>query len=96
MNLIPEILDLQGEFEKIRHQIHENPELGFDELCTAKLVAQKLKEFGYEVYEEIGKTGVVGVLKKGNSDKKIGLRADMDALPLQNTQICLIKAKKKM
>ncbi len=70
MNLIPEILDLQGEFEKIRHQIHENPELGFDELCTAKLVAQKLKEFGYEVYEEIGKTGVVGVLKKGNSDKK--------------------------
>ncbi len=40
--------------------IHENPELGFDELCTAKLVAQKLKEFGYEVYEEIGKTGVVG------------------------------------
>ena len=52
MNLIPEILDLQGEFEKIRHQIHENPELGFDELCTAKLVAQKLKEFGYEVYEK--------------------------------------------
>lgn len=58
-------------------------------------MAQKLKEFGYEVYEEIGKTGVVGVLKKGNSDKKIGLRADMDALPLQECTICLIKAKRK-
>lgn len=95
MNLIPEILDLQGEFEKIRHQIHENPELGFDELCTAKLVAQKLKEFGYEVYEEIGKTGVVGVLKKGNSDKKIGLRADMDALPLQECTNLPYKSKKE-
>ncbi|HEG3339380.1 TPA: amidohydrolase [Campylobacter jejuni] len=95
MNLIPEILDLQGEFEKIRHQIHENPELGFDELCTAKLVAQKLKEFGYEVYEEIGKTGVVGVLKKGNNDKKIGLRADMDALPLQECTNLPYKSKKE-
>ena len=83
MKLIPEILDLQDEFKKIRHKIHENPELGFDELNTSKLVAQKLKEFGYEVHEGVGKTGVVGVLKKGNGSKKIGLRADMDALPLQ-------------
>lgn len=64
MKLIPEIVDLKDEFVKICHQIHENPELGFDEIQTAKLVAEKLKEFGYEVYEGIGKTGVVGVLKK--------------------------------
>ncbi|MBX1780479.1 M20/M25/M40 family metallo-hydrolase, partial [Campylobacter coli] len=54
-----------------------------------------LKEFGYEVYEEIGKTGVVGVLKKGNSDKKIGLRADMDALPLQECTNLPYKSKKE-
>lgn len=95
MNLIPEILDLQDEFKNIRHRIHENPELGFDEFITAKLVAQKLKEFGYEVYEGIGKTGVVGVLKKGNSNKKIGLRADMDALPMQECTNLPYKSKKE-
>ncbi|MBM0637352.1 M20 family metallopeptidase [Campylobacter sp. VicNov18] len=94
MNLIPEILDLQDEFKKIRHQIHENPELGFDEFHTARLVAQKLKELGYEVYEKIGKTGVVGVLRKGNGGKKIGLRADMDALPLQEDTDLVYKSKK--
>ncbi|TKX33385.1 M20 aminoacylase family protein [Campylobacter taeniopygiae] len=95
MKLIPEIVDLKDEFVKIRHQIHENPELGFDEIQTAKLVAEKLKEFGYEVYEGIGKTGVVGVLKKGNSAKKIGLRADMDALPMQECTQVDYKSKKE-
>ncbi|MFQ6341327.1 M20 aminoacylase family protein [Campylobacter sp. VTCC 70190] len=94
MNLIPEILDLQDEFKKIRHQIHQNPELGFDELQTAKLVAQNLRKFGYEVYEGVGKTGVVGVLKKGSGNKKIGLRADMDALPLQEMTDLAYKSKK--
>lgn len=95
MKLIPEILDLQDEFKKIRHKIHENPELGFDELNTSKLVAQKLKEFGYEVHEGVGKTGVVGMLKKGNGSKKIGLRADMDALPLQECTNLPYKSKKE-
>ncbi|MBZ7930302.1 M20 aminoacylase family protein [Campylobacter molothri] len=95
MKLIPEIVDLKDEFVKIRHQIHENPELGFDEIQTARLVAKKLKDFGYEVYEGIGKTGVVGVLKKGNSDKKIGLRADMDALPMQECAQVDYKSKKE-
>lgn len=95
MKLIPEIVDLKDEFVKIRHQIHENPELGFDEIQTARLVAKKLKDFGYEVYEGIGKTGVVGVLKKGNSDKKIGLRADMDALPMQECVQVDYKSKKE-
>ncbi|WP_417903992.1 M20 aminoacylase family protein [Campylobacter sp. LH-2024] len=95
MKLIPEIVDLKDEFVKIRHQIHENPELGFDEIQTARLVAKKLKDFGYEVYESVGKTGVVGVLKKGNSDKKIGLRADMDALPMQECAQVDYKSKKE-
>lgn len=58
-------------------------------------MAQKLKEFGYEVYEEIGKTGVVGVLKREIAIK-IGLRADMDALPLQECTNLPYKSKKKM
>ncbi|TKX31189.1 M20 aminoacylase family protein [Campylobacter aviculae] len=95
MKLIPEIVALKDEFIKIRHQIHQNPELGFDEIQTANLVAKKLKEFGYEVYEGIGKTGVVGVLKKGNSFKKIGLRADMDALPMQECTNLDYKSKKE-
>ncbi|MBZ7991476.1 MULTISPECIES: amidohydrolase [unclassified Campylobacter] len=78
-----ELNNLHKEFIELRHSIHANPELGFNEFDTAKLVANKLKEFGYEVYEGIGKTGVVGVLKKGNSTKSIGLRADMDALSIE-------------
>ena len=95
MKLILDILDLKDEFVKIRHQIHENPELGFGEIQTAKLVAEKLKELGYAVYEGIGKTGVVGVLRRGNGDKKIGLRADMDALPMQECTNLSYKSKKE-
>ncbi len=69
----------------IRHQIHANPELGFQEVKTSALVAEKLKEWGYEVHQGIGKTGVVGVLRNGNGSKSIGLRADMDALPITET-----------
>lgn len=94
MNLIPEIEALYDEFVAIRHTIHENPEVGFMEFKTADLVAQKLKEFGYEVHEKIGKTGVVGVLKKGNGTRKIGLRADMDALPIQECTTLPYKSKK--
>ena len=71
------------EFVSIRRDIHQHPELAFEEHRTAKLVAEKLKEFGYEVFEGIGGTGVVGVLKSGDSQLSIGLRADMDALPIQ-------------
>lgn len=83
MNLISDIVNSHDEFTKIRRQIHQDPELGFEEFKTAKLVASLLNKYGYSVHENIGKTGVVGVLKKGNGDKKIGLRADMDALPMQ-------------
>lgn len=78
--MIERIKKLAPEFIEIRKCIHENPELGLKEFKTAKLVANKLKEFGIEVHENVGVTGVVGVLKKGNSNKSIALRADMDAL----------------
>ena len=63
-----------------RHQIHQHPEFGFEEEMTSAMVAEKLEEFGLEVHRNIGKTGVVGILKCGDSERSIGLRADMDAL----------------
>ena len=66
-----------------RRDIHAHPELGFEEQRTADLVAAQLQSFGIEVHRGIGKTGVVGVLKAGSSRRSIGLRADMDALPIQ-------------
>lgn len=67
-----------------RHAIHQHPELGFEEHDTSALVAAQLSAWGYEVHTEIATTGVVGVLRIGDgSGPKLGLRADMDALPIQ-------------
>ena len=71
-----------GEITAIRHHIHRHPELGFEEAQTSQLVAEKLREWGYEVHVGLAKTGVVGTLKVGNGDKVLGIRADMDALPI--------------
>ena len=65
-----------------RHDFHAHPELGFDEYRTSNRVAGLLKEFGVEVHTGIGGTGVVGVLQRGNGTRSIGMRADMDALPI--------------
>jgi hippurate hydrolase len=65
-----------------RHAIHANPELGFQEHKTAAFVARTLRSFGIEVHEGIGGTGVVGVLRKGTASRTIGLRAELDALPI--------------
>jgi amidohydrolase len=73
----------QDELTEIRRDIHAHPELGLEEYRTADLVAQKLQEWGIEVHRAVGKTGVVGVLRNGNGQAAIGLRADMDALPIQ-------------
>ena len=67
----------------VRRDIHAHPELSFEEQRTADVVAAKLTEWGIEVHRGMGRTGVVGVLKNGSSDRTIGLRADMDALPMQ-------------
>jgi hippurate hydrolase len=74
----------EQEMIAIRHEIHRNPEVGFEETQTAALVAKKLREFGIEVTEGIAKTGVVGTLKgKQPGQRAIGLRADLDALHIQ-------------
>src|ERR1700744_3698794 len=73
----------QGELSAIRRDIHAHPEIGMNEFRTADLVARKLEEWGIEVHRGVGVTGVVGVLRSGNGEATIGLRADMDALPLQ-------------
>ena len=73
----------QDELSAIRHDIHAHPELGLEEYRTADIVARKLEEWGIEVHRGVGKTGVVGVLRNGNGQASIGLRADMDALPMQ-------------
>jgi amidohydrolase len=73
----------QEELSSIRRDIHAHPELGLQEHRTADLVARKLEEWGIEVYRGVGQTGVVGVLRNGNGEASIGLRADMDALPIQ-------------
>ena len=72
----------EEELREIRHQIHENPELGLQEFKTSALVAEKLRQWGYEVEQGLATTGVVATLKVGDGEKSIGLRADMDALPI--------------
>ena len=72
----------QAELAAIRQDIHAHPELGLEEHRTAEIVARKLEEWGIEVHRGIGVTGVVGVLRNGNGQTSIGLRADMDALPV--------------
>ena len=83
MPIIPEILDHVPELTAIRRDIHAHPELGFTEERTGDLVAQKLAEYGCEVHRGLAKTGVVGTIRRGNSLRAIGLRADMDCLPMQ-------------
>ncbi|MEM6354167.1 MAG: M20 aminoacylase family protein [Pseudomonadota bacterium] len=69
----------------IRRDLHEHPELGFEETRTSGIVADALKRWGFEVTTGLGKTGVVGVLKGAREGRRIGLRADMDALPIHET-----------
>ena len=80
MNIIKELKDLQLEMQNWRRDIHAHPEIAFEEHRTAKIVAEKLKSFGIEVETGIAGTGVVGTLKKGTGNRAIGLRADLDAL----------------
>jgi amidohydrolase len=82
MNIEPKIAAFAHELTAIRRDIHAHPELGFEEERTSAIVAQKLREFGCEVTTGIGKTGVVGTVRVGNNPRAIGLRADMDALPM--------------
>jgi hippurate hydrolase len=77
------LTDRVGEFIQLRRDIHNHPELAFEEHRTANLVAAKLESWGYTVHRGLGGTGVVGTLKIGDSHRSLGIRADMDALPIQ-------------
>ena len=83
--MIESIANSQEEMTRWRRDIHAHPELGFEENRTAGIVADKLRGFGMEVHTGIGKTGVVGVLRNGSGRRAVGLRADMDALPIVET-----------
>jgi hippurate hydrolase len=76
------ISSFHDELTAIRRDIHRHPEIGMTEHRTAELVARELEKYGIETHRGVGKTGVVGVLRVGNGHKRIGLRADMDALPI--------------
>ena len=82
MPLIEEIARRRETLTQWRRDLHAHPELGFEEHRTAEIVAEKLEGFGIQVHRGIGGTGVVGVLRVGNETDSIGLRADMDALPI--------------
>ena len=87
MSILPPIAAHAPELTAIYRDLHAHPELGFEEVRTAGIVAQRLRDWGVdEVHEGIGGTGVVGIVKgKGRGNRRIGLRADMDALPVQET-----------
>jgi amidohydrolase len=89
MPTIERIDSFADELTAIRRDLHAHPEIGFEEVRTSGIVADKLASWGIEVHRGLGGTGVVGVLKgKGNGTKKIGMRADMDALPMEeNTNL---------
>jgi len=83
MHLIPEIAQQRSRLEVLRRDLHAHPELCFNEFRTADVVAAKLTEWGIPIHRGLGTTGVVGIVKNGTSNRAIGLRADMDALPMQ-------------
>ena len=88
MALLPELLATAAPMARLRRDLHAHPELCFEELRTSDLVAAALAEWGVEVHRGLGRTGVVGIIHGsdgGKSGKAVGLRADMDALPMQES-----------
>ncbi|EPH0093459.1 M20 aminoacylase family protein [Pluralibacter gergoviae] len=82
-SIVSALQDSEERFIALRHHFHQHPELGFEEHLTSDRVAELLAEWGYEVDRGLAGTGVVGTLKVGSGGKRLGLRADMDALPMQ-------------
>ncbi|MDX6751494.1 M20 aminoacylase family protein [Geminicoccaceae bacterium 1502E] len=83
MAVINRVAEFQEDLAAWRRHLHQNPELGFEEHQTSAFVAEKLKEFGVdEIHAGIAGTGVVGVIRAGSGTRSIGIRADMDALPI--------------
>ncbi|WP_342131341.1 M20 aminoacylase family protein [Hydrogenophaga sp. OTU3427] len=83
--VLPAVREIAAEMVALRHQIHAHPELAYEEFVTSDLVASRLAEWGYAVHRGLAGTGVVATLRRGSGTKRLGLRADMDALPIQET-----------
>ena len=83
MQILDSLVTQAASISAVRRDIHAHPELCFQEQRTADVVAAKLTEWGIPIHRGMGTTGVVGIIKNGTSDRAIGLRADMDALPMQ-------------
>ncbi|MET0319234.1 MAG: M20 aminoacylase family protein [Duganella sp.] len=83
MKLVEPIIAFQSEIQQIRRDLHAHPELCYEEQRTSDVIAEKLTAWGIPVIRGLGVTGVVGIIKNGTSARAIGLRADMDALPMQ-------------
>jgi hippurate hydrolase len=92
MQVLDRIKAYHDEMTAWRRDLHAHPELGFEEHRTSEFVARKLTEFGCTVHRQVGKTGVVGVLQTGNGPA-VGLRADMDALPIEEATDLPYKSK---
>ena len=82
MKLIDSLVTQAAGIASIRRDIHAHPELCFKEVRTADVVAAKLTEWGIPIHRGLATTGVIGIVKNGTSERAIGLRADMDALPV--------------
>jgi hippurate hydrolase len=85
MKLIDPIVEFQSELRQIRRDLHAHPELCFEEQRTSDVVARKLTEWGIPIVRDLAVTGVLGIVRNGTSNRAVGLRADMDALPMQET-----------
>jgi amidohydrolase len=83
MKLVEPLISAAADIAAIRRDLHAHPELCFEEQRTSDVVAHKLTEWGIPIHRGLGKTGVVGIIQAGSSSRAIGLRADMDALPMQ-------------
>ncbi len=91
--VLDKIRGFHADLTEIRRDIHANPELGMEEHRTAELVAKQLESWGIEVHRGVGGTGVVGVLRSGNGPGTVGLRADMDALPIEEANAVPYKSR---
>jgi carboxypeptidase Ss1 len=95
MDLLKEAIAIEPEIIKTRREIHQHPELAYHEEATSKLVADRLESLGIEVRRKVGGTGVLGVLKGSKNGRVVALRADMDALPLDENADVAFKSNVK-
>lgn len=94
LSIVKEVMDLKDEIFENRRWFHQNPELSFEEYNTAAKVVEHLRSYGIaEIFEGVGKTGVVALIRGGEPGPCVGLRADMDALPILETSTVSYKSQ---